>query len=125
MMRYLTITQRLALLLTGLYLIGISLYAVIVWRMATTENVDVNSPLIYREAVKHSGERERVQLGAKYMSSVYARVDDRFDWLLFCVVTAGGVAALWLILPGTVWLVRVFRSQPPKDQPGSESAGAG
>ena len=110
----LTATQRLAALLSGLYLIGISVYAVVVWRLTTTENVAVSSPFLYQEAVTHDGERVRVQRGVPYESEVYAWVDDRFDWLVFCVATVGGVGAIWLLLPGTAWLVRGFRSPSPK-----------
>jgi hypothetical protein len=121
-MGQLTATQRLAALLSGLYLIGISVYAVAVWRLTTTENVAVNSPLLYREAVRHDGKRVRVQPGVPYMSDVYARVDDRFDWLVFCVATVGGVGAIWLFLPGTAWLVGRFRSPSPKTAEQSATA---
>jgi len=113
-MRQFTAIQRIAALLSGLYLIGISVYAVAVWRLATTENVAVWSPLLYQEAVMHNGERVRVQRGVRYTSDVYASVDDRFDWLVFCVATVGGVGAIWLLLPGTAWAVRGFRSPSPK-----------
>jgi hypothetical protein len=114
-MRQLTATQRIAALLSGLYLIGICVYAVTVWRLSTTENVAISSPLLYREAVTRGGERVRVQRGVPYMSDVYARVDDRFDWLVFGVATAGGVGAIWLLIPGTAWLVRGFRSPSPEN----------
>ena len=113
-MRQLTATQRIAVLLSGLYLIGISVYAVTVWRLTTTENVAVWSPLLYQEAATHDGERVRVQRGVRHTSDVYARVDDRFDWLVFSVATVGGVGAIWLLLPGTAWLVRGFRPPSPK-----------
>jgi hypothetical protein len=113
-LRQLTGTQRIAALLSGLYLIGISAYAVTVWRLATTENVAVRSPLLYREALTREGERVPVQRGIPYMSDAYARVDDRFDWLVFGVATAGGVGAIWLLIPGTAWLVRGFRSPSPE-----------
>ena len=113
-MRQLTATQRIAVMLSGLYLIGISVYAVTVWRLATTENLAVWSPLLYREAVTHDGKRVRVQRGVLYTSEVYAWADDRFDWLVFSVATVGGVGAIWLLLPGTAWLVRGFRFPSPK-----------
>jgi predicted Ser/Thr protein kinase len=111
-MRKLT-AARLAALLSGLYLIGIIVYAVAVWRLTTTENVDVDSFLVYREAVRHTGERDKVQRGVPYMSDVYARVEDRFDWLVFCVATVAGVGVIWLLFPGTAWLVGGPQYPPP------------
>jgi hypothetical protein len=109
--------QRLAVLLTGLYLIGISLYAVIVWRLETTENMATRSPLVFREAVKFNGEREIVVPGVVYMGNIYSEIVTRFDWLVFGVVAVGGVGAIWLLLPGTAWMINGFRSgsKPPEE----------
>jgi len=74
---------RLALILSGLWLLGISLFALFSWR----DPDRIPSPFVET---------------ARYAFHW-------FDWGLFAMSAFGGVAAIWLLAVGVPWVVQSFR----------------
>ena len=108
------LSVRLAVWLTGLYLVALCIYSVVVWRTWTAESIDVGSPLLYREGVKPDGERERLLPAVRYKVDAFTRIEGRFDSLVFFTALLGGTAAIWLFVPGVAWLIRGPLPETPR-----------
>jgi hypothetical protein len=74
---------RLAVVLTGLWLVGISFYAGLSWRYPYS----ISSPFV-----------EMVMFGGVI-----------FLWGFFAMVALGGAAACWLLTVGIAWVMQSFR----------------
>jgi hypothetical protein len=86
---------RLAIVVSGLWLVGVSLWAAFSWKNPAL----TRSPFVDWWYTNELGEL----YGIKQYLSVYHRW---FDWGTFCVLTIGVLAAIWLLTVGLAWAIR-------------------
>jgi hypothetical protein len=89
---------RLALVVSGLWIVGMSLYAVFSWK----NPVDVPSPFVdYYYTTMQDYFVAQIPVGTFRRS---------FDGLTFAAVMMGGLAAAWLITVGVAWAIRGIKA---------------
>jgi hypothetical protein len=73
---------RLTIVLSGLWLVGMGVYAALAWRYPQR----IAAPFV----------------------QFYPYGPDAFDWGMFAGLTAGGFVAVWLIFLGVPWVIQGF-----------------
>jgi hypothetical protein len=100
---------RLAVVLSALWIVGIGLYAAYAWFHAAA----VDSPFVSYVLPAGNGHEFLVPRvpgpGVTYLQTP----QPRFHWPWFLTVVGGGLAGIWVLTMGPVWVVKAFRQQAP------------